>query len=94
MAVSARQKTRAQRFIERWAAKIDIAREFRYLVQQTNYVSPFEPVLPPNSTLPESDRFSRGRDFEEAYKEIFGRNIEEAFVISEVLGLYKDLPGD
>jgi len=75
---------------DRWASTVDLADEFRKIARLQENRGLFEPILLPDGSLPESERLSRGRDFEEAYKEIFGRTIEEDHAIREALDLYKD----
>jgi len=77
-------------FFDRWASTIDLADEFRKTAQLMEARSLFEPILLLDGSLPESERLSRGRDFEEAYKEIFGRTMEEDHAIQKALDLYRD----
>lgn len=79
-----------KRFLERWASRIDIVDEFKKLERQADYQQIFEPVLLPDGTLPESERLSRGRDFEEGFKQVFGITMEEAFGIQQALKLYDE----
>lgn len=78
-------------FFERWASNIDLKEELDKLAKLIEARDMFEPILLPDGSLPESMKLSRRRDYEEAYKEIFGRTPDEDLAIQEALGLYEEL---
>ena len=83
-------KADVKAFLDRWASQIDLVDEFRKLERQADYQQIFEPVLLPDGTLPEGERLSRGRDFEEGFKQVFGHTMEEDAIIQEALRLYEE----
>lgn len=78
-------------FFERWASRQDLAKRFAEMTRLIDARDMFEPILLPDGSLPESMRLSRRRDYEEAYKEIFGRHPDDDQIINEALRLYEDI---